>query len=253
MALKVDIFPSELRGEDKEFLKLKNHELLPKPPFTVLLLGTIGSGKTSLTWSMLNNWYKNYFDECIIFNGSLDSNDSWNSVKQKRVLVLNDWDNDAFETYFLQLERDQLKRRDEGKELLKVCILFDDMITQGILKRGSSTALERLTVRTRHINCSIIICSQSYKLLSRTTRMNQMYIFITSINDDELNQVAEEHSGLLSAKEMSKLYKKYKLKDKYTPFIIDYKEVPNRRFRFGFEKVLEIIPKDIDDTKIEHL
>jgi hypothetical protein len=48
MSLRTEMIPSEDRGEDTEFEKLPNKALLPKPPFTMLALGIIGSGKSSL-------------------------------------------------------------------------------------------------------------------------------------------------------------------------------------------------------------
>jgi hypothetical protein len=240
MSLQIEAIPSEDRGVDDRFEKLPNKEILPKPPFTMLALGIIGSGKSSLIYSMINNWYKNYYDEVIIYSGVVDANESWNSVKQKKVLVLNEWNEQDFLEYFKKLEDDQMKRLSEKKPLLRVCIVMDDMITQNILSRGRSTSLERFITTLRHFNASLIMSSQSYKLLSRTARMNMLYIVIMSMNDNELGIIADEHSGLLSPKQFSLLYKKNMLDKKYTPFVIDYKAPPNTRFRVGFDKVLTI-------------
>lgn len=257
MSLQIEAIPSEDRGVDDRFEKLPNSQILPKPPFTMLALGIIGSGKSSLIYSMINNWYKNYYDEVIIYSGVIDANDSWNSIKQKKVLVLNDWNEAEFLDYFQKLEADQMKRLAEKKPLLRVCIIMDDMITQNILSRGRSTSLERFITTLRHFNASLIMSSQSYKLLSRTARMNMLYIVIMSMNDNELGIIADEHSGLLAPRQFSMLYKKHMFDKKYVPFIIDYKSPPNTRFRVGFDKVLtldssSLIPSSSKDEDSEH-
>jgi hypothetical protein len=238
--LPIDVIPSEDRGEDTRFSALPYNKFIPKPPFTALMLGIIGSGKSSLIYTMLNNWYKNYYDEVIIYSGVIDANESYANVKQKKVLVLNEWNEADFLDYFKKLEADQMKRKAEKKPLLNVCIVMDDMITQNILSRGRSTSLERFVTTLRHFNASLLMSSQSYKLLSRTARMNMLYLIIMSVNDNELGIIAEEHSGLLSPRQFSMLYKKNMLDKKYVPFIIDYKAPPNTRFRVGFENVITI-------------
>lgn len=240
MSLPIEPIPSENKGKDERFEKLPNSQILPKPPFTGLFLGIIGSGKSSMIYSMINTWYKNYYDEVIIYSGVIDANESWSKIKQKKVLVLNEWNEADFQDYFKKLEEDQMKRQAEKKPLLNVCIIMDDMITQNILSRGRSTSLERFITTLRHFNCTLLLSSQSYKLLSRTARMNMLYIIIMSINDNELGIIAEEHSGLLSPHQFSLLYKKNMLDKKYIPFIIDYKAPPNTRFRVGFDKVITI-------------
>jgi hypothetical protein len=88
--------------------------------------------------------------------------------------VLNEWNEQEFLDYFKKLEGDQMKRRADGKPLIKSVIVMDDMITQSILSRGRSTSLERFITTLRHFNCSLLMSSQSYKLLPRTSRMNML-------------------------------------------------------------------------------
>ena len=48
MALKTEKIPSEERPPDGRFDKLPHNELLVKPPFTMVITGSIGSGKSSI-------------------------------------------------------------------------------------------------------------------------------------------------------------------------------------------------------------
>jgi len=170
MSLPHEMIPSEERPKDKKFFALPHHKLIPKPPFTMLVVAPIGQGKSSIIYSMLNKWYGKYFDELIVYNGTKDSNDAWLNLPPKEVVLLNEWDEKDFFDYVSTLENSQLKRIQEGREPLNVCIVFDDMITDHIFSRGRSTALDQFIVKIRHIPASLIMSSQSYKLVSTTAR-----------------------------------------------------------------------------------
>ena len=51
MEPKISVMPSEDKGIDKRFLKLPHHEILFPPPYTAVILGAIGAGKTSLGYT----------------------------------------------------------------------------------------------------------------------------------------------------------------------------------------------------------
>jgi GTPase SAR1 family protein len=74
----------------------EEREFLPPTPCTAIIYGAIGSGKSSLLHSWLKNLFPNYYDECVIFCGSADSKEAFESVPQKRVVFLTDYDDEAF-------------------------------------------------------------------------------------------------------------------------------------------------------------
>lgn len=235
----INVMPSEKRKPDTRFLKLKHQDLLFKPPFTLCVLGMIGSGKTSFVYSLLNDHYKNYFDECVVFCGTKDSNHAWEGMHQRKVVVFNEWDEEAFEGYFKDLEEENERRREEKLPELRSVVIFDDMIADGISKRGRSTSLEKCLLNTRHYNLSIILLSQSIKLLSRTMRINIMYYAVFKVNRSELIRIAEDNSGLLTEDEFLTMASDV-LKTPYNYLIIDNRAPPARRFRSSLNDVIEL-------------
>ncbi len=238
MSLPHEMIPSEERPRDKRFFSLPHSKLIPKPPFTMLIVAPIGQGKSSTIYSMLNKWYGKYFDELIVYNGTKDSNDSWLNLPPKEVVLLNEWNEKDFFDYISALENSQLKRIREGKEPLNVCIVFDDMITDHIFSRGRSTALDQFIVKIRHIPASLIMSTQSYKLVSTTARRNMTHIAILPVNQDEIEKIAEEHSGLMLRTDFVKMYKQVVTKKERNYLVIDYRDSIPNRFKEKFEKVI---------------
>jgi hypothetical protein len=242
------LIPSEDRPEDTRFAKLKFSKLIPKPPFTMLIVAPIGQGKSSLTYSMLDKWYGAYFDELIVYNGTKDSNDAWLNLPAKEVILLNEWDEVEFFNYIKALENSQLKRIREGKPPVNVGILFDDMVTDHIFSRGRSTALDQFIIKIRHIPASLIMTTQSYKLISSTSRRNMTHLAILAVNQDEIEKIAEEHSGLMTRDEFVKMYKSIITKQPRNYLVIDYRSPVPERFKERFEKVLPFLKNDAENS-----
>ena len=241
-----EMIPSEKRPEDKRFAKLPFADKVPKPPFTMAIIAPIGQGKSSLIYTMLNTWYHKYFDELIVYNGTLDSNQAWLDLPAKEVIVLNEWDEKEFFNYIKALEKSQLALIKQKKPPLNVGIVFDDMITDSIFSRGRSTALDQFIIKIRHIPASLIMSSQSYKLISTTARRNMTHIVLLPINQDEVEKVAEEHSGLATRDDFVRMYKSVVTKQPRNYMVIDYRAPVVNRFRERFD---EVIPYLKDENK----
>lgn len=244
MSLPHEMIPSEARPKDTRFFNLPHSKMIPKPPFTMLICAPIGQGKSSMVYSMLNKWYGKYFDELVVYNGTKDSNDAWLNLPPKEVILLNDWDEADFFQYVTMLEDSQLRRIQDNKPVKNVCIVFDDMVTDRIFSRGRSTALDQFIIKIRHIPASIIMTTQSYKLISTTSRRNMTHLAILPVNEDEINKIAEEHSGLMGKEEFIKMYKQVVTKKERNYLVIDYRDAIPNRFKEKFERVIPYLKKD---------
>ena len=238
---KLKPIPSENHGVDKKFLKLPHHKILFKPPFTLHVEGMIGSGKTTFAWSLLKKHYKNYFDEVVVYCGTLDSKHHWEKLPYKNVVVLNEWNPEEFDKYITQLETDQEERKEEGKRMLNVMILFDDMAAQGLAKThaGKNSPLEHLMLVCRHLNVSVAILTQDSKICMKPAMRNNCFFHVLyRVQRNDIEKIAKEHSGDMTPEEFIRLY--YRVMDlkPYNFLIIDYKAKPSKRFRMGFTKVI---------------
>jgi hypothetical protein len=242
--LEMMMMPSENRPADKRFEKLANKDKIPKPPFTMLVVAPIGQGKTSTIYSLLNLHYGTYIDELVVYNGTKDSNKAFLALPAKEVILLNEWDEKEFFNYIKALEDDQLARINDGKPPLNVFIVMDDMITDAVFSRGRSTALDQFIVKIRHIPASLIMSTQSYKLVSTTARRNMTHIAILPVNEDEIQKIAEEHGGLMTRDEFVRMYKGIITNRPRNFLLIDYKDEIGNRFKERFDRVIPYLKKD---------
>ena len=232
MPLETVPIPSESRPADKRFAKLKHHELLPNPCGDVLLcMGCTGSGKSSFIWSLLNDWMRGYFDEVVIFTGTADSVATWEKLKQRNVVVLNGYDDGVFREYLNDLEKEQLQRREEGKYERRVCVMFDDMVADGISRASKPTTLDRLCLTSRHLHVMTIIASQKFRgLISPALRNNIHWLVLYRLPRAELLAVGEEYGEPLSPEDFAALAERVFAARKHNYMVIKTRQTGNAKF-----------------------
>lgn len=257
--------PSEFKPKDKRIDKLKYKEL-PKLPVTNVILGRVGSGKSSCLYSMLTEGYvygknkKSVFDEMIFYIGNQESNAALMRIKCKNKCILHEFNEPDFEEYLENLKGHQLERLEKGKHPLQVCIVFDDMAGVQLLKKvkgKSYSVLERLLLTSRHeANCSVLFLSQVFKsggFTSPLVRNNVMCWTIYNMSKPEMEKIAEDHSQQYSPKEFLAMYDKA-MEKPYNFITIDYRRPLNERIweRFNGPLTLEgIVVKNGDESDDE--
>lgn len=236
---KTQVIPSELDNENEtRFKTLVGHQFLVKFPFAISVIGSCGSGKSSTIWSMVKKFYKNAFDLIIIYNGTKDSNEAWQSLESKKteVILKNKFNMVDFKKVIETIGNSNDELRKKKKKRINVLFVFDDMASKDILHPQRRDSVLEALLNRRHINVSFIFASQRYKLLPqdwRTTNINAL--LICSISPLELDMVANEQQTTDTPPEMIKeFYKMTKAEDQFRPFIIDLTKPPDKRFRSGW-------------------
>ena len=236
---KIEPIPSEIKMIDKRFLKLPDNEILFEPPFTMAVLGAIGSGKTSFIYTLVNKLYKKYWDEVVCIVATLDSKETWEKVNQRSVLFLNAFDDAAVMDYIKEVEQEQLKRKEEGKHPLRVLLMLDDIVFEGFNKNRVGT-LEKLIMTCRHYNISIILALQHSKQISAAMRNQIFHWIIFRLTQVDLLKISLEHSGLLSPEHFINMYNDVQMKGKHEFLIVDYKKPIQERFSHRFTTPINI-------------
>lgn len=254
--LAISVIPSEKKPVDPRLAKIKFKESLPVIPSNVAVLGQCGSGKSCWLYSLLNDGYvddkgKSVFDEIVVFLGSMDANETFEKLPCKNVVVMNEFDPDAFEEYIEDLRTHQMERLEKGKPRLNVCIVFDDFVGKNIMKPkkgGRTSILENVMLTSRHeLNCSVLYCMQVYKSPCFTIpsiRNNINYWVIYQMSRKEIQKFADEHSGFMTPKQFVEWYDEC-MKEKYNFIMVNYKKGIEERYTERFsnvfypEKILE--------------
>lgn len=239
--------PSEPMGPDSRFETLPHSEFLFKPPFTTLVLGTIGAGKTSFMYSLLVKYYPRYFDLVMVFTGTKDSNEVWDDeiipAKDGDVKVYNTFNNSDFSKWVAELETFQIAQRDAGKPLKRVCVMFDDMMGQQIMNNHNRTALDNFMLHCRHYNASVILATQYLKLVSRSSREQGMFAAAFRMNAEQLEDFIDAFRRHASKQAVRALYHQVR-DDKSNPYqflLVDGKTGDKDAvFRVGFTKYVPL-------------
>lgn len=247
---KIVVIPAQNQIVDPKLEKMKHRDVLPEIPTNIMLLGRCKSGKSSMLYSLLTEHFvygpskKSVFDEMIIYLGTQDSLDAFESIKCKNKIILNEFDGNDFEEYLEDLKKHQMEKIEKNKKPLNVCIVFDDFVGEGALKptkSGKAPILQRLALTSRHeCNATIIMASQVYRgsgLANPALRNNIHYYICYSLSRRDIDAVCEEHSGLYEKDELADHF----LKVYQTPYkfvMINYNKPEHLRYTEGFTKLL---------------
>ena len=242
--------PSENKPKDKRLAKMR-YDTLPRLPVTSVILGRVGSGKSSCLYSLLTEGYvygpskKSVFDEMVFYVGNKESVHALEKIKCKNKCILHEFDETAFDEYLDSLKEHQLERLEKGKAPMNIAIVFDDMAGVALLKKRkgqNQNSLERLLLTSRHeASASIFFLSQVYKSGGFTTplvRNNVMCWVIYNMSKPEMEKIAEDHCQQYSADEFMCLYNKA-METPYNFITIDYRRPLNERIYERFDRPIE--------------
>ena len=189
-----------------------NYEVAPRIPFSMVITGQSGSGKTVLLSNLILDIYKGCFSRIFIWSSSIDLDPVWTPVKkyiEKDLNVNPEKEKVYFDTFNidemqkvldLQHKINQFQKKNEHPKLFSVLFLIDDFIDQASFAKHNNL-LNALYIKARHYGVDIISSSQKYNGLSTTIRTNsRQLIFFKLRNYKEVESVLDELAGVLISK-----------------------------------------------------
>ena len=189
-----------------------NYEVAPRIPFSMVITGQSGSGKTMLLANLILDIYKGCFSRIFIWSSSIDLDPVWTPVKkyiEKDLNVNPEKEKVYFDTFNidemqkvldLQHKINQFQKKNEHPKLFSVLFLIDDFIDQASFAKHNNL-LNALYIKARHYGVNIISSSQKYNGLSTTIRTNsRQLIFFKLRNYKEVESVLDELAGVLISK-----------------------------------------------------
>tara|TARA_S200002703_G_scaffold140674_1_gene132052 strand:+ start:16 stop:768 length:753 start_codon:yes stop_codon:yes gene_type:complete len=113
-------------------------------------------------------------------------------------------------------------------------VVFDDLVLEKNQER-----IKNYYIRARKLNCSVIYLSQSYFAIPKIIRNNCSYLVLLKLSGHrEVNMILSEGGLGIDKDTLLRLYQEA-TNEKFSPFIIDYEESPEKRYRKG---LLEVMP-----------
>lgn len=237
-----EVVPAEDKPKDKRFDKM-DAKFLPKLPATFYLLGSCGSGKSSILWTLLTKGYvyqskkgkkKSVFDEALIYLGTLDAKESFEKLPIKNKLIMEEYDPESFEEYQNDLKTHQMERLEKNKPALNTLLVFDDFVGQGLMKKprpNVAPPIEKLALTSRHeCNTTIVFCSQVYKnsgFSAPSVRNNITTFIVSRMSHQELVKIAEELSEMYEPDEWLDHYYRIMAEEPYNFVVLDRRRPVN--------------------------
>jgi hypothetical protein len=231
--LDYEVCPAENKPQDKRIEKM-DAKFLPKLPATFYVLGSCGSGKSSILWTLLTKGYvygkqkKSIFDEALIYLGTLDAKAAFEKLPIENLLIMDEYHPQPFEEYQNDLKKHQMERLEKKKAPLNALLVFDDFVGAGLMKKPRPNApppVEKLALTSRHeCNTSIFFCSQVYKNsgFSAPSVRNNISVFVVSrMSHQELVKIAEELSEMYEPDEWIEHYEMAMAQEPYTFVVLD--------------------------------
>ncbi len=218
----------QLVDEGDVFIKVS--EFLPNLPFSILSSGTRGAGKSVFATNVVA-WYKDYFDHIFIFSPTIHLDRKFKLLFEELDLqleigvnVFTDYSETVLKTIMRKIERFNKDKPFTDKS--QVLFIFDDVVSS-IPKNKRKTIFNRLILNNRHYAASVLINSQSFKLLdSNFRKVSSQLVLFKTFNVVELYAYAEELSAVLgiTKKEMMEkflLLFRYATKDEHSFLFIN--------------------------------
>jgi hypothetical protein len=119
----------------------------------------------------------------------------------------------------------------------RVLIILDDVV-DSLPSSNSRTILDRLAFRGRHAQITLWLAVQSFKRTPRNIRINIKNVIIFSINDSELQKVAEELAQ--ESIDNFKAIVHYATREQYSFLFLNTRAPKDQRYRLRFGDFIQM-------------
>lgn len=161
-----------------------------KNPFLLLVIGSIGQGKTNAYINVLDE-LDNHYNRIVVFSGN--KMDSKLSLLGPEIEIYGP--NPEELTRILEEVITQQKRiKKAGKKIPPILLIFDDLISDKDFFPSTSKGnnLINFIISLRHFNTSVIITSQQYKLIPKKLRVNATMLMTFRLSDADFKDLLDE-------------------------------------------------------------
>lgn len=216
--------------------------ILPKFPFSMMISGRSGSGKTNVLLNILtkDNMFNKYFHYTVVYSPTAGKyDDLYKILKLPEENFKNDFS--AEDLNNLIESRKQLIDKKGIEWVVKnsrVLIILDDVIANRDFL-NSPEALKMFAL-LRHYQVAIIVLMQSYNKLPRALRINANATIVFPSTQSEVEVLLDEitPSGL-TKKQFTKVIE-YCTDGRYDFLYINNHAEPDKRIRKNFDEVIDI-------------
>lgn len=226
----LEILPVKSNAEYDE-KKFKNlHKNLLKPPYVLVMCGSVRTGKSTLLMNLLfhDSFYKNKFDKIFFYSPTVMNDLTLRHLAENDdIIKITGDDLDKIDDIFKEIVNEKMEDEETAKE--QYLHIFDDCL--GIIKPKSF--ITTFATKYRHSRNSMIFTTQLFRLLPPVLRTNATgYVIWGTNNHKELMKMNDEFSG--SYKGFLEMYEEATSK----PYNFLYLDMRNGKAYHNFQKLL---------------
>ena len=216
--------------------------ILPRFPFSMMISGRSGSGKTNVLLNLLtkDNMYNKYFHYTVVYSPTASRyDDMYKILKLPEENFKNDFSpedlNNLIESRKTLIDKKGIEWVVKNSRVL---IILDDVIANRDFL-NSPEALKMFSL-LRHYQVAIIVLMQSYNKLPRALRINSNATIVFPSTQSEVEVLLDEitPSGL-SKKQFTKVIE-YCTDGRYDFLYINNHAEPDKRIRKNFDEIIDI-------------
>jgi hypothetical protein len=215
--------------------------VMPKFPFSMLLSGSSGSGKTCLMANILTNkdLYGKFFHCILVFSPTANlTDDTYKCLKLPKENFIEDMKPGMLDK-IIQARKERIEEK--GIEWVakneRMLIIMDDIIANRDFLEGPD-ALKMFSL-LRHYLCSVIVMIQSYTKLPRSLRLNCNAVMVFPALRSEIEKIKDEITPAEYTKKEFEEVLKYCMDDQHSFFYINRHAKPGERIRKNLDEVIK--------------
>ena len=174
--------------------KAMKEGIIPRFPFSMLISGRSGSGKTNVLINLLTRkeFYGNYFHYTCVFSPTAgEGDDMYDVLKLPKENIKNEFSEEDLNA-IIEKRKELIQRK--GIEWVsrnsRVLIVLDDIIANTHFLNSPEALM--MFALLRHYLCSVIVLTQSYRKIPRSLRLNVNGTIIFPSTQSEIEILLEE-------------------------------------------------------------
>lgn len=208
------------------------NDVLPKIPFSSIVIGRSGSGKTQAVVSMLKNEHmlKDVHDFVFLFCGVKPDKEMIEDLDIPKNCIFEDFTEDDVKEIVDRLDK-YIEHDGFNKDTPSTLMIFDDCLN--LPEFLKSKTMTKLATANRHLNITFFLLSQYYKKLPPVIRTNASYIMFFPACESESEKLCEEQCPVNMSKKEFMKFIKYATTDKHSFLGINNKSNNKLRKNFG--------------------
>jgi energy-coupling factor transporter ATP-binding protein EcfA2 len=209
---------------------------IPDVLSSLCIIGSSGSGKTTVLTHLVNTFYKDFYDEIYLISPTSQSDDVQKAMNLKKENVFNDVEKGLD---FIQKIMDANRKLIENPKITNakaptfLCI-YDDIIAYKEVLNSKTFKLQ--FIGPRHYNSGTIVLSQTFKQIPKYARLQASIILFQSNLENNMEMADIYTPPHMSKKDFLSIIQDA-TKEKYNFLFINNKAPVEIRYRKNFEHI----------------